>query len=94
MVSRALSLLLFGAIVSGCTTPCSSVCNKLLECENLGFGSVSDKECELDCAVQQSSYEEDEALDAAFEAYKSCVMEQSCEGLQAGACHNPDLFAF
>ena len=89
-----LLLALAAASILGCTTPCSSVCSKLLECEELGFGAVSDKECELDCAVQQSAYEEDEALDAAFEAYKSCVMEKSCEALQAGACHDPDLFAF
>ena len=94
MVGRLFSLALLGAAISGCSTPCSSVCSKLLECDQLGFGTVSDKECELDCAVQQSSYEGDEALDAAFEAYKSCVMEKSCEELQAGACHDSDLFAF
>ncbi|MEC7239695.1 MAG: hypothetical protein VXW32_00515 [Myxococcota bacterium] len=85
---------LLGAAISACTTPCSSVCDKLMECESLGFGTISDKECELDCAVQESSYEDDEALDAAFEAYKSCVMEKSCEELQGGACYDSDLFAF
>ena len=94
MVSRTRLGMFFGAALVACSTPCSTVCDKLLECEELGFGGISDKECELDCAVQQTSYEDDAALDAAFEAYKSCVTESSCEELAAGACHNPDLFAF
>ena len=86
----AMSLIFAGA----CATPCSSVCDKLLSCSELSQGSACVKECELDCAVQESSYEDDEALDVAFEAYKECVIEKTCAEIAAGACHNSDLYAF
>ena len=77
-----------------CTSPCSSVCDKLLSCEALDASPIGEKECDLDCAVQESSYDDDEALSGAFEAYKDCVMDKSCEEIAAGDCYNPDLYAF
>ena len=81
-------------LIASCTTPCSSVCDKLLSCEELSKGTVGDKECELDCAVQENSYEDDASLTEAFESYKECVMDKSCDEIAAGACHDSDLFAF
>ena len=91
---KRFSLLVFLGLMASCMTPCSSVCDKLLSCEELSKGTVGVKECELDCAVQESSYEDDASMTEAFEAYKECVMDKSCTEIAAGACHDSDLFAF
>ena len=94
VVQRVLFAGLASLLLYGCSSTCQSVCDKLLSCEALDVGDVGDKECELDCAVQQSAYEGDEERTAAFEAYKDCVLETSCEELIEGACHNEALYAF
>jgi hypothetical protein len=83
------------ALQFACGSTCSGVCDKLLSCPQLDAASISDKECDLDCAVQENSYESDPVLSAAFEAHKDCVMDASCEELAAGACYEAEgLFAF
>jgi len=70
------------------------VCDKLLSCPELDAAEIGDKECELDCAVQETSYEGDADLSAAFEAYKTCVLDSTCAQIAAGDCHSEELFAF
>jgi hypothetical protein len=89
-------LILAGVLVLqfACGSTCSSVCDKLLSCPQLDAAAISDKECDLDCAVQENAYESDPILSAAFEVYKDCVMDSSCDQLAAGACYEEGLFAF
>lgn len=91
---RTVLLVCVAGLSFGCSSTCSTVCDKLLSCPELDAAEIGDKECELDCAVQESSYEDDESLSAAFEAYKNCVLDSSCAQIAAGDCHTDELFAF
>jgi len=93
-MQRVLLAGLVSVLLYGCSSTCQSVCDKLLTCDALDVGDVGDKECELDCAVQESSYEDDVERAAAFDAYKECVLAASCEELIEGACHDEALYAF
>jgi hypothetical protein len=94
MVMKTLILVGFLGVQFGCGSTCAGVCDKILSCPELDAAAIGEKECELDCAVQESAYESNAELSASFEAYKDCVMDSSCAEIAAGACHDGDLFAF
>jgi hypothetical protein len=94
MVMKKLILASVFGLQFACSSTCSGVCDKLLSCPQLDAGAIGDKECDLDCAVQENAYESDPVLSTAFEVYKDCVMDSSCQELVAGACYQEGLFAF
>jgi hypothetical protein len=91
---RATLLACLGGLLFGCGSTCNSVCDKLLSCPELDAAEISDKECELDCAVQENAYENNEELNAAFEAYKDCVLASTCAQIAQGDCYSEGVFAF
>ena len=50
--------------------------------------------CRARCNRTEALYEDwdDEQLRNAFDDYKICVSDETCEDIAGGACYDPDLF--
>lgn len=83
-----------------CTPTCDKVCTKLLDCEVLDTENSPKTECVLECKLHENTYNElddadtDTGLDESFDALKSCIMDETCDNLAEGSCHDPDLYSW
>ena len=102
MRTRLVGLALLGSLSFACTPTCEQVCSKLHSCDELNLDNRPETECKVECQFQQGVYEarnedEDEPHPEkleAFEDYKRCIDEASCDDLVAGECYDPELYAF
>ena len=85
-----------------CTPTCDKVCTKLHDCELLVLGDAPKTECVLECQLQERTYgdlEETEVdtgaqLQQSFEDLKGCIMDETCDNLANGACHDSNIYSW
>ncbi len=82
-------------LAQGCAPSCERTCRKLLRCGNLESDRVSVQECEASCQSQISLYEgwqDERALDRAFDAHRTCLVRSTCDEIADGACYDERLY--
>jgi len=85
---------LLTTLAAGCEPTCQRTCKKLVDCDEIETPRVAVDECEDSCNRTEALYEDwdDEQLRTAFDDYKTCVSDESCQAIADGACYDPDLF--
>ena len=80
---------------SACTPTCERTCRKLLDCGTLDSERVSVPECEASCNAQLVMYddwEDEDELNEAFDLHRECLVQSTCEQVEAGECYDERLF--
>lgn len=83
------------ALSTACKPSCDQVCTKVVECG--GTPQLTVDACKLQCDAQDTlihSDWQDAALEERFNAHKRCVLQATCDDLDAGVCYDEDLFGF
>ena len=89
---------LAGALLLGaCNPSCENTCRKVLECDNLDSDRIAIGECKLECQSQERLWDDwvDETeLDNLFMEHKRCLVQSTCDEIEAGECYDDELFHF
>jgi hypothetical protein len=84
--------------VAACDPPCKRTCRKVLDCGNLSTDRLALDACIADCSQQELLYEEweDERKEELFTEHKRCLLDATCEEIEAGECYvgYEELFPF
>lgn len=101
LTSIALAIAVSLCACNQVTPTCRSVCRKLTRCDEVRAADyIGTDECRDLCDVQDNYYDsiqDDEVLVTDFEAwnaYKWCVLSETCEEVADGACYDEALYAF
>ena len=78
----------------GCSSTCEQVCTKLRSCSDIELGTSNQLDCTNACVTQQEAISEEEPESASFSEYKDCVMQQTCEQIEAGSCYDSGLYSW
>jgi hypothetical protein len=72
------------------------VCDKVVECDDLGTERMPPEECKESCLQQKALYATwtDTQLRDAFDDELSCIDDSSCDDIAAGVCYDEDLWSF
>ena len=78
----------------GCDPSCQSVCEKLVECEDVDSPRVNWAECTESCEDQERLYEAWTDLDKreGFTELKTCIEDSECADIADGECYDADLY--
>jgi hypothetical protein len=70
------------------------VCRKARKCDLTP--RLSQDECVEACDRQRTFYEVEEDKDGreAYAAERRCIVQATCEEIQAGECYDPEVFPF
>lgn len=93
--SRLPLLVALALFASACTPTCERTCRKLLNCGTLETDRVSVNECEASCESQILLFEgwdDEQELDDAIDTHRRCVVQSTCEEIEAGECYDERLF--
>jgi hypothetical protein len=83
-----------GVLLAGCDPSCTSVCEKLVACEDVDSPRVSWVECTESCEDQERLYEQwtDTVKREGFSEMKSCIEDSECSDIADGECYDEDLY--
>ena len=90
--------LLAGALLLGaCNPSCEKTCRQVLKCDNLDSDRIAVDECKLECQSQERLWDDwadENELDNAFTEHKRCLVQSTCDEIEAGECYDDTLFHF
>ena len=78
----------------GCSPTCEQVCSKLTDCSNIELGMTNQLDCTNACLAQQEAIPDEDAESDSFANYKDCVVQETCEQIEAGVCYDSDLYSW
>ncbi len=101
VIRRSLGLLplslLLAATLPGCQATCRNVCDKIVEECELGWDPLFDSEdCRIQCEQQEEHYEDDPDATEAFEGHLECLLDTTCDDLEADpeVCRDEEIYIF
>ncbi|MDP2312308.1 MAG: hypothetical protein Q8P41_05340 [Pseudomonadota bacterium] len=72
------------------------MCEKLVECDDVGTERISATECADQCNEQKLLYARwsDTQLREAFDDELECIYDATCDEVAEGVCYNEDVWSF
>ena len=89
--------LMVASLGSGCVPRCRTVCDKLLECDEVSTDRVAHSECEDSCQRQSTifaGWKNEDRLKEASDEQRRCIARSTCDEIADGACYDERLFQF
>ena len=92
---RLFSAILIAVLATACSPGCERTCRKLDTCSVDG-STVTVVECADTCATMIKSFDrdDDDVRKESFAAHRRCVLNATCDELDADVCYDETLFAF